>query len=328
MGLLALVAGYAAGLIAVRTIAGEFDTLTRFAQNTWPIRKELWWQAWHIALQHPLIGLGVGQFPAGSYWIARDSPFTGPGSNCHNLILEVAVEFGWPAALAVCALGSSWLLRDLRTRIARPQSALAIGMLLLIGIHSMLEFPLWFLYFAIPSAFLFGLAEPEQGTCASVDVRRILPMAGVTMLAVGLGFSVNYSWVRQAAFPLWLEAIHLRNRTPEDALLVLEIADSKLFQPEVERLMLDLAHPPDEHTNGPLERAGRVMRMLPAAEVISRYIVLLAQAGRIDEALPHVKRLHVFAHEFYPVWREQILEETRGLGPQTAPLRRAVRELH
>ena len=70
------------------------------------------------------------------------------------------------------------------------------------------------------------------------------------------------------------------------------------------------------------------MRLLPAPEVIAQYIVLLAKAGRIDEALPHVRRLHVFAHADYPALRDWILDRTRDLGPQTAPLRHALRELH
>jgi len=326
-GSAALLVSYAIGLIAVRTAVGDVDTFTRFTQNTWPIRRELWWQAWHIALQHPLLGLGVGQFPAGSYWIARESPFTGPGSNCHNLILELAADFGWPAALATCVIGLPRLLRDLRARIALPETALAIGIMLVIAVHSMFEFPLWFMYFAIPAALLFGLAEPARGAGVSVDLRRILPATGLTVLGVGLAFSLNYYWLRQATLPLWLEIVHMRNRTLEDVLPVLSLADSRLFQPEVEHLMLDLNHPPDEHTTAPLERAGRVNRMLPAPEVIARYIILLAHAGRIDEALPHVRRLHVFAHETYPAWRDYILDSTRDLGPQTAPLRHELRLL-
>jgi len=44
-GSAALLVSYAIGLIAVRTAVGDVDTFTRFTQNTWPIRRELWWQA-------------------------------------------------------------------------------------------------------------------------------------------------------------------------------------------------------------------------------------------------------------------------------------------
>jgi hypothetical protein len=322
----ALLTGYAVGLSAVRIVVGEFDTLTRFGQQTGALRLELWWQAWHIALQHPLLGLGVGQFAAGQYWVARPSAFVVPATNCHNLVLELAAEFGWPAALAVCSLGVYWALRDLRVRLARPESALAMGILLLIAIHSMLEFPLWHLYFALPATLLFALAEPQWSAARSLDVRRILPAAGLAILGVGLALNLNYHWVSQAATPMWLEAKNIRKRVPEDALLVISVADSKMFQPEVDRLMIDLNHPPDEHTAGPILRAARVLRVLPAPEVITQYIILLANAGRIDDAMTHLRRLRVLGHAGYPAYRDLILERTRELGPQTAPLRHLLRQ--
>ncbi len=327
IGVAALLFGYMVGLIAVRTVVGEVDTLARFGQNTGPLRLELWWQAWQIALQHPLLGLGVGHFPAGQYSVARASPFVVPATNCHNIVLQLAAEFGWPAALAVCAIGLTWAVRDLRARIARPELALAMGVMLLIAIHSMLEFPLWHLYFAIPAALLFALAEPERSASATLDVRNILPVAGLSILGVGFALSANYDWIAQAGAPMWLESKNVRNRVPADADLVLMVADSKLFQPEADRLMIDLNHPPDENTNGPIDRAARVLRVLPAPEVIAQYVVLLAKAGRIDEALLHARRLQVLGHDNYPALRDWILDRTRDLGPQTAPLRHALREV-
>ncbi len=324
--LVALIAGYAAGLFAVRTFVGQYDTLARIGQNTLPIRFELWWQAWKIALQHPLLGIGVGEFPAGQYWIARSSPFTIVANHCHNIVLQLSAEFGWVAALAVVGLGLHWALRDLRARIARPDQALAIGIMLLLAIHSMLEFPLWYLYFAIPAALLFALAEPESGASVSLDVRRILPMAGITVLGVAFSYGINYQWIQEAATPLWLEANHFRQRTPEDAFLIISVADSKLFRMEAERLMIELNHPPDEHTNGPMERLARVARLMPVPEVISAYIVKLAKAGRFEEATRHAERLRIFAHDEYPADRDWILDQTRDLGPQTAPLRHLLRQ--
>jgi len=326
-GALAGLLGYAAGLVAVRHSVGEFDTITRFAQNTWPIRQELWWQAWHIGLQHPLIGFGVGQFPAGLYWLAREGDFAFMAGNCHNLVLQVAAEFGWPAALAVCALGVNWVGRDFPQRCRRPETAFAMAALLVISIHSMLEFPLWYLYFAIPAAFLFALGEPEQGAGA-LDLRLLLPLSGLAVLGVGVAMNLEYGWVAEAYAPVWLEMHHVRARQPGDALALMIIADTKMFQPEIERLMLDLNHPPDEHSDAPLERASRVLRAFAAPEVAAHYIVLLARAGRIDEAVRHARRMYILAHAGYPDLRDGILDQTRSLGPETAPLRHALREMN
>jgi O-antigen ligase len=318
----AMVAGYGVALLALRLVVVHIDTLER----PLALRHELWRQAWEIGLQHPMLGIGVGQFGGGEYWVARPGPYTVPATHCHNVILELAAELGWPAAVAAAGVALCWGLRDLRSRLGQPEQALAWGMLVMIAIHSMLEFPLWYLFFAIPAALLFGLGEPVLARSAKVDLRRILPLAGITTLAVVIAFEAGYPEVAAAATPLWLEMNHFRKRVPQDALPIIELADSKLFRPEVEHLMLELKHPPDEQTAGPLERNARLLRMLPDAELSARYIAALTKAGRIDEAILHVSRLRVFAGPNYPLYRDSILDDTRDLGPQTAPLRRALRE--
>jgi len=324
-----LTAGYAAGLIALRTVVGQFDTLTRLGQHTLPIRLELWQQAWRIALAHPWLGVGVGQFGYGQLGVARPGPFLVPAHNAHNVVLQFAAELGRPAALAVAALGLYWGLRDLRTRLALPEHALAIGMMLMIAIHSLLEYPLWHLYFAVPAALLFALAEPGRGAGWAIGLQRvILPAAGVTMIAVAVTYHLEYGAVADAASPLWLETQHLRARTPRDALAVLEVAGSALFRPEVDRLLLDLKHAPDEAGGGPLERSARLLHLLPAPEVIAQRIDQLARAGRIDESIVQVERLRAFAAEGYGAYRDWLLDDTRELGAQAAPLRRALREAH
>ena len=328
LGCAALISGYLLGVAAVRWAVGDFDTLTRATQGTLPLRLELWWQGLQVAAQHPWLGIGVGQFGGGQYWVARASPFTVPATNCHNAFLQLAAELGWPAALFAGSVWLYWGVRNLRARLAEPEQAVVWGMMLAIAIHSQVEFPLWHLYFASPASLLFAFGEPASLAWASakVDLRRIFPVAGIATIAIVLMFDGGYVPVAQAASPVWLEALHLRQRSPFDALPILAVADSKLFKPEVDRLILSLKHPPDEHTSGPLERSARLLRILPAPEIMARHIVLLAQAGRIDEAIVHVGRLRVFAGPGYAGYRDSILEETRNLGPQTAPLRHALRE--
>jgi O-antigen ligase len=328
IGSVSLLAGYAVGLVAVRLMANGLDVLKRFFEHSWPIREELLWQAWHIALQHPWLGMGVGQFAAGSYWVARESPFTLPASTCHNLVMEMAVEFGWPAATAVCAFAISWFLRGLSARLARAETALAIAMLLLIGVHSMLEFPLWYLFFTIPTGLLLGLGESERGPHVAAKVNRILPVTGLIMIGVTVTYTLEYFWIEQAAIPTWLELGHARKRQPEDALVVLAVSNSRLFAPEADRMMCDLNHPPGQSAEAQLGRAARSVLMLPAPELIVQYITLLVEAGRIDEALTTARRLHTFAGQAYPAWRDELLVRTRDMGPQTAPLRHLLRELN
>jgi len=323
----ALVAGYAAGLIALRLVVGQFDTVTRIGEDTLPLRMELWKQAWQIAWQHPWLGVGVGQFGYGQYWVARPGPYLVPASNGHNLILQLAAELGWPAAIGAVALGLYWGLRDLRARLTRPEYAVSLAMMLMILIHSMLEYPLWHLYFAIPAALLFAMAEPEPGArVARFGVRLFLPGWGLVMVAVALAFHVHYGPVSAAGAPLWRSSQNLGNPTGAEISALYAVAGSALFQPEVDRLMLVLSHAADEGTGGQLQRAERSLHVLATPEVIAQYVAQLARAGRIEDAMVHLGRLRVFAGGRYEGYRDQLLDQTRDLGPQTAPLRHALRE--
>jgi O-antigen ligase len=328
VAVVAMLIGYAAGLVAVRTLAGEFDTLTRFGQETLPIRFQLWKQALEISLQHPWLGVGIGQFPAAQYWVAQAGPFIYPANNCHNLILQLAAELGWPAAIAVSALCLWWGLRDFRARVLNPELALVWTMVLLIAIHSMLEFPLWHLYFAIPASLLFALAEPETRGAVRADPRRILAVGGVAMLGITIALRIDYEGVAAQGASFWLDAaLKLRKRNGDDAILTYALVHSYLFRPEAERLAMDLKNPPDEHTNDPLDRSSRVVQQLADPYMIARHIILLAQAGRIQEAVAYARRLPVFAREETGEYRDWLLERTRDIGPQTAALRHALREM-
>lgn len=77
--------------------------------------------------------------------------------NAHNLVLQLAIEQGWLVTIAWTLLLVSliWMARrawhDVLGRVA-------ILALLAAGIHANLEYPLWYSYFLLPTAFAFGLA--------------------------------------------------------------------------------------------------------------------------------------------------------------------------
>ena len=61
-------------------------------------------------------------------------------------------------ALALLLAGAVLVWRARPWREAQPARQLAWGVLALIGLHSLLEYPLWYSYFLLPTAFAWGLA--------------------------------------------------------------------------------------------------------------------------------------------------------------------------
>ncbi len=152
--------------------------------------------AWWAALQHgPAIGAaarlgGGGDFSASRFAIWRDTltliaaqPWLGVGfgefnfawsltplpqrpiaffDHTHNLPLQLAVELGLPLAalllgLLAWALWQSW--QGCRAVAGETGAGLraAFVMVLLMAVHSQLEYPLWYAHFLLPTALAWGL---------------------------------------------------------------------------------------------------------------------------------------------------------------------------
>lgn len=124
-------------------------------------RGRIWANTWALVQAHPWTGVGVGAFN----FVWSMTPFPGRPvaffDHSHNLPLQLAVESGLPLAGAVLAgvAWAGWRARralvdadEDRARDART----ALFMLVMVGVHSLLEYPLWYVYFLLPAMMLAG----------------------------------------------------------------------------------------------------------------------------------------------------------------------------
>lgn len=139
----------------------------------------IWKNTLALIAQHPWTGVGWGEFNFA--WTL--TPFPGRPvaffDHTHNLPLQLAVELGIPLAVLVMALVAMalvWAFNQARRQqgLERTTSAAALVMVLMIGIHSLLEYPLWYAYFLLPAAFAFGtaLARPPESDGRSGPATR------------------------------------------------------------------------------------------------------------------------------------------------------------
>ncbi len=133
------------------------------APDVTAFRGEIWRNALTMIHQQPWLGVGWGQFNFA--WTLTPSFPRGAGlvDNVHNLPLHLAVELGVPAALVMMGLLLLALFRSFRRvwKLADDSGLAARSALLIVlvmGLHSMLEYPLWFAYMLLPTAWAFGLA--------------------------------------------------------------------------------------------------------------------------------------------------------------------------
>lgn len=132
-----LAGGFALAAVVVGVVASEFasDRLRTFQDTSTQARIVLWEAAARTAAQNPF-GIGWGQF----YWYLRpqETLDTGYTQYPHNLVLEVAVEAGWLAALILIVLIAYAVWEQARSATT-PVEAGMLGFLILMVASAMVS---------------------------------------------------------------------------------------------------------------------------------------------------------------------------------------------
>jgi O-antigen ligase len=149
----------------------------------------IWGNTLTLIKAHPWFGVGYGEFNFA--WTL--TPFPGRPTaffdHTHNLPLQLAVELGLPLATLVLGLLVWGLLRMARQAWAAEGEAsttrrAALAFVLMISLHSLLEYPLWYAYFLLPAAwaFGFGLGAPRAPAAAPTARSLLAPAAAALVL--------------------------------------------------------------------------------------------------------------------------------------------------
>ncbi len=123
----------------------------------------IWKNTLSLIAMHPWTGVGWGNFAIA--W--NLTPFPGRPSaafdNAHNLPMHLLVELGIPLAVSLMGL-AGWAIW--RARHALKYAVLSqedtfrarclFMMMCMLGLHSLLEYPLWYTFFLFPAAFIAG----------------------------------------------------------------------------------------------------------------------------------------------------------------------------
>jgi len=121
----------------------------------------IWKNVVEMIRQQPLQGVGWGEFNFA--WTLTPFPHrpTAFFDHTHDLVLQLVVELGMPLALLVLGLMVWALVQGMRRAWATQGEAghgarAAWMMILMIAIHSLDEYPLWYAYFLLPAAWAWG----------------------------------------------------------------------------------------------------------------------------------------------------------------------------
>jgi len=263
-------------------------------------RELIWTQMLYAIAESPWFGYGWNQTATAQNVGALAHPGHITYSYAHNIILDLIAWCGVPIGISLAAISAAWLLK--RMHQAHSTRTLgALGALIPVAIHSLLEFPFAYAYFLVSSGLVMGWlvgSANQTNTVRSISVGRIL-MLPVTLLFVAMALIMCREYVLAEEDFRVVRLNNLRvGATPKDyqapKLHVLTQLDAML---SAGRMELSPAMSDDD-----LGMLGDAARRYPYGALSYRYAVALGLKGRYAEASRQFDTIYaMYGPKYYSV---------------------------
>jgi hypothetical protein len=268
-------------------------------------RATLWSNVLHLIAQKPWTGWGWGELDYAHFITLYSGPrFCDILDNAHNLPLHIAVEFGLPTALVACScvICLIWLGKPLRESDANRR--IAWGVLAVVGLHSLLEYPLW--YGPFQTAVLLSLWQlcrrsPQTSSSTHPNgvplyVRAVVSLAALSVIAA-CGFS---AWQYQLASQIYLPQDGRMVAYREDTLS--KISHVALYQDQVRFAELTTTDLEPQNAQLVHDLALDMLHFSPESRVAELVIESAKLLGRQDEVDFYAVRYQAAFPDIYAKW--------------------------
>jgi O-antigen ligase len=310
----AAAAGYVLGMLGAPLLADALGhanagLLGRADDANALSRVALWSNVLELIAREPLLGHGWRSLA----YLHYSSEFSGERfmemlDNAHNLPLHLAVELGLPVALGFCAF-VGWLVCQAKPWAeTRPDRQLAWGALLVIGIHSLLEYPLWYGPFFMTASISVAIlcADTWRKWLAGVTLFKQsaihlgVKALALLLLATTMFLAFDYHRVSQ----IYLQADERSSWYAADPLGAAK--QSVFFQNHAKFAELQITPLSRESAPRILELSSELVQWSPEPRIIEKLIESSVMLGLDDVAAFH---LTCFARA-YPVahaaWKSRV----------------------
>ena len=264
----------------------------------------LWSNVLHLIAEKPWFGWGWNELDFAHYTTLYDGPrFCEILDNAHNLPLHLAVELGLPVALLAGGGVLWWLLRQQPWREADPTRQMAWGVLVVIGLHSLVEYPLWYGPFQMAAGLSVGLLWRPKNPAMDTKFEPDRPLAQVLLAPVAIiliAISAIAAWDYHRVSQLYL-APQARDATYRDDTLGKARA-SRLFQHQVEFAELVTTPLTRNNAQWTFDTSMALLHYSPEPRVIEKAIESAVMLGRDDEALAHLQRFKAAFPKEHAAW--------------------------
>jgi len=275
-------------------------------------RRVLWANVLHLVAQKPWLGWGWGELGYAHFITLYPAErFCDILDNAHNLPLHLAVELGLPFSLLVCAVLAGLVWRAQPWREANATRQLAWGVLMVVALHSLVEYPLWYgpfqmavglavwLLWRTPVAPALPAAEPMQRQ-ERLDFSSIaLVFSGVSamLLVAMLGFT---AWDYWRVSQLYVVPSARAEAYREDTLD--KVRGSLLFPHQVQFAELTTATVAAGNAERLRALALGLLHFSPEPRVVEKLIESAVVLDRDDEALFYLRRYQAAFPQAHAAW--------------------------
>ncbi|MBY0579247.1 MAG: Wzy polymerase domain-containing protein [Burkholderiales bacterium] len=252
------------------------------------IRLYLWREAWLMFLHAPWIGVGFGQFAWHHFELGPlygNPQMTGLYSNSHDIVLNLLAETGIAGGFVVFGGIALWVRRlDMKFDI---HAWWCFALLLILALHSLDEYPLWYAQFLGLFMFLLGMGEARA--------LRPLPVQGFIALFLVFGIYLSVGLMRDY---LDLEGLlypsyHSGKPALKHDVLYESLRNFRkgtLLAPYVEFPIAEMMPVDDRNLKRKVELSARAARFSPSGMIVYRHAAFLALNGEMNAAKLQIER--------------------------------------
>lgn len=276
------------------------------------IRWRLLQVAWDAFLQAPWLGNGIGSLPW-QFFISNGKFPLGEGpavaEHAHNLPLQLLAEFGIVPVVAVVFLLTRWIMGFAR-RAWRVEHWWIACALAIAGIHSLLEYPLWYSFFLGISAVLLGASDRPAFTIHNgmrgALLSALVVAAGIVPLVT---LRADYGMLEKRVNNL-VPVVSAASNWQATVRDLLDIQRNSLLAPYVMLSLAAAMEVDDKQLGDKVEVCRQVSHFAPAHRIVFKCAALMAIKGESAAAQTLMRQ----SLDAYPREAARAAYELDGIG--------------
>ena len=253
-------------------------------------RLDMWLMFINAALERPWLGYGWNQTLLAQ--VMTTTAQTGPQgassevtSYAHNLFIDLMLWLGIPMGLLASAAALTWLIRA-ASHVKNNQDALLVMGVTAMGVHAMLELPLYYAYFLLPLGLMIGMIDvrlrhrPVFTTGMQPVVCLWFVCSTLFVIVVKEYFVVEHSYSE-----LRIEAARITSRSerhPPDVLLLTQLRDF---------IILTRLRPESNMSQDKIDWVTNVTMVYPSEHNLLKLATILALNAQEMRALDWLSKL-------------------------------------